>query len=88
MPVSPSATTWSTASSAATCPPVLGAHTRTGTTAPDFRFASGMTIVVQPNLVTQDETAGVQTGELVLVAEHGVERLHGYERGLLKAPLD
>jgi hypothetical protein len=26
----------------------------------------------------------VQTGELVLVTEAGVERLHAYERGLLR----
>jgi Xaa-Pro dipeptidase len=43
-----------------------------------------MTIVVQPNVVTRDESAGVQTGELVVVTAHGVERLHDYERGLLR----
>ena len=34
---------------------------------PDFTFAAGMTVVVQPNVVTPDERAGVQTGELLLV---------------------
>jgi hypothetical protein len=43
-----------------------------------------MTVVVQPNVVTTDERAGVQTGELVLVGEAGVERLHEYERGFLR----
>jgi Xaa-Pro dipeptidase len=38
------------------------------------------------DLVTLDESAGVQTGELLLVTEGGVERLHRYERGLLRAP--
>ena len=52
---------------------------------PDFAFAAGMTVVVQPNVVTPDERAGVQTGELVLVGEDGLERLHGVERGLLRA---
>jgi hypothetical protein len=45
-----------------------------------------MTVVVQPNVVTTDETAGVQTGELVLVTDDGVERLHSYQRGFLRAP--
>ena len=52
---------------------------------PDFTFAAGMTVVVQPNVVTPDETAGVQTGELMLVTEDGAERLHSVERGLRPA---
>ena len=43
-----------------------------------------MTIVIQPNVVTPDETAGVQTGELIAVTAYGAERLHEYERGLLR----
>jgi Xaa-Pro dipeptidase len=54
-------------------PPVLGARTPV----PDFTFAAGMTVVVQPNVVTQDERAGVQVGELLLVTDDGCERLHG-----------
>jgi Xaa-Pro dipeptidase len=54
-------------------PPVLGARTPV----PAFTFEAGMTVVVQPNVVTQDETAGVQVGELLLVTEQGAERLHG-----------
>jgi Xaa-Pro aminopeptidase len=38
---------------------------------------AGMTIVLQPNVVTRDAHAGVQIGELVLVTEAGHERLHG-----------
>jgi hypothetical protein len=45
-----------------------------------------MTVVVQPNVVTPDELAGVQTGELLLVTDAGTERLHSYERGLLRSP--
>jgi Xaa-Pro dipeptidase len=40
--------------------------------------------VIQPNVITPDESAGVQTGELVAVGARGPERLHGYERGLLR----
>lgn len=36
-------------------------------------------------VVTPDERAGVQTGELVLVTDGGAERLHRLERGLLRA---
>lgn len=67
-------------------PPVLGSRSRALTPVPEFTFASGMTVVVQPNVVTPDESAGVQTGELLLVTDSGVERLHSYERGLLRAP--
>jgi Xaa-Pro aminopeptidase len=67
-------------------PPVLGSRSRTLEPVPEFTFAPGMTVVVQPNVVTPDERAGVQTGELLLVTDGGVERLHAYERGLLAAP--
>jgi Xaa-Pro dipeptidase len=63
-------------------PPVLGSRSRSLNDVPDFTFRAGMTVVVQPNVVTVDETAGVQTGELLLVTEDGVERLHAVPRGL------
>ena len=65
-------------------PPVLGDRTRTLEEVPDFTLEEGMTIVIQPNVVTRDEVTGVQTGELVLVTADGAERLHDYERGLLR----
>ena len=65
-------------------PPVLGDKTRTLEEVPDFTLEEGMTIVIQPNVVTPDESAGVQTGELVAVTADGVEGLHDYERGLLR----
>jgi Xaa-Pro aminopeptidase len=65
-------------------PPVLGRRSRALTPPPDFKFASGMTVVVQPNVVTKDESAGVQTGELMLLTDDGAERLHSYERGFLE----
>jgi Xaa-Pro dipeptidase len=51
-------------------------------TASDLVLAAGMTVVVQPNVVTPDLTAGVQTGELLLVTEDGPRRLHGYPPGM------
>jgi Xaa-Pro dipeptidase len=65
-------------------PPVLGDKTRTLEQVPDFTLEEGMTIVIQPNVVTSDESAGVQTGELVVVTNDGAARLHDYERGMLK----
>jgi Xaa-Pro dipeptidase len=64
-------------------PPVLASPARTQTTAPDLELAAGMMLVVQPNVVTKDESAGVQTGELMLITDDGAERLHTFERGLL-----
>jgi len=66
-------------------PPVVGSPSRQIAPVPDFTFAAGMTVVVQPNVVTRDETAGVQTGELVVIGDDGPERLHHVERGLLSA---
>jgi Xaa-Pro aminopeptidase len=68
-------------------PPVISAPGRVvpgGGPAADGEFVleAGMTIVVQPNVTTPDGTAGVQTGELLLVTDHGPERLHAYPRGL------
>ncbi|HWV88337.1 MAG TPA: M24 family metallopeptidase [Capillimicrobium sp.] len=65
-------------------PPVLGSASRLLEPVPDFVFEAGMTVVVQPNVCTRDERAGVQTGELVLVGPDGAERLHSAERGLLR----
>ena len=66
-------------------PPVVGSPSRQIAPVPDFVFEAGMTVVVQPNVVTPDERAGVQTGELVLIGDDGPERLHAVERGLLSA---
>jgi Xaa-Pro dipeptidase len=65
-------------------PPVLGSKSRMLQAVPEFTFRQGMTIVVQPNVVARDETAGVQTGQLVVVGKRGPEPLHDYERGLLR----
>ncbi|HEX4976982.1 MAG TPA: M24 family metallopeptidase [Nocardioides sp.] len=63
-------------------PPVLGSASRDLDNVPTDVFRAGMTVVVQPNVVTRDRRAGVQTGELVLVTGDGIERLHAAPRGL------
>jgi Xaa-Pro dipeptidase len=65
-------------------PPVVPAPGRP-MPAPDFTLAAGMTLVVQPNVVTRDGRAGVQTGELLQVTEQGPQRLHTYPLGLQRA---
>ncbi len=65
-------------------PPVVPAPGRP-LAAPGFTLAAGMTVVVQPNVTTPDGHAGVQTGELLLVTEHGPQRLHAYPPGLHQA---
>ena len=62
-------------------PPVVPAPGRPAA-APNFVLAAGMTLVVQPNVVTRDGHAGVQTGELLLVTEQGPQRLHTFPQGL------
>ncbi|MPZ73836.1 MAG: M24 family metallopeptidase [Nitriliruptorales bacterium] len=63
-------------------PPVVGSRSRPATPPATQPFATGMTVVVQPNIVTLDGTAGVQTGELVVVTPDGAESLHEVPRGL------
>ena len=68
-------------------PPVVPSPARPLAT-PDFTLAAGMTVVVQPNVVTRDGRAGVQTGELLLVTGDGPERLHAYPPGLRQVAID
>jgi hypothetical protein len=43
-----------------------------------------MTIVVQPNVITPDERAGVQLGEMVRITDTGFERMHRAPWGFLR----
>ena len=65
-------------------PPVVSRAGLEARQAPGFTFAAGMTVVIQPNVITPDEQAGVQTGELMLVTESGCESLHDYPRGFAR----
>jgi Xaa-Pro aminopeptidase len=65
-------------------PPVLGSQSRPVPVAPDMTLEAGMTVVVQPNVITKDERAGVQVGELVHITDHGFERLHKAPRALFR----
>jgi hypothetical protein len=67
-------------------PPVLSSRSRTDGAhpIPDQPLDAGMFLVVQPNVVTKDHRAGVQTGEMLLVTETGVERVHSLPRGMVR----
>ena len=65
-------------------PPVLGSKSRPAGTAPDMKLEANMTIVVQPNVITRDQKAGVQVGELVRITKTGWERLHQAPRGFFR----
>lgn len=62
-------------------PPVLGSQSRSNSTIPEEPFEAGQLVVVQPNVVTKDHRAGVQTGEMLRVTDTGVERMHQVARG-------
>ncbi len=62
--------------------PILGTHSRPAAAAkPDFVLEENMCLVVQPNVVTKDWSAGVQTGHLILVTREGYRPLQQYPRG-------
>jgi Xaa-Pro dipeptidase len=66
--------------------PVIGSRSRPGgPPLPEMTLEENMTLVVQPNVITRDRTAGVQIGELIRVTRTGFERLHRVKRGLLRA---
>lgn len=58
-------------------PPSIGTRqAKRGVPKPPFRFEANMCVVVQPNVVTRDERAGVQLGNLLRIAATGAECLH------------
>jgi Xaa-Pro aminopeptidase len=65
-------------------PPILGCQSRPAGPVPQEPFRAGQTVVIQPNVVTRDGKAGVQTGEMVLITDKGIERLHAIPRGLVQ----
>ena len=65
-------------------PPILGSKSRPAGPVPAEPFRAGQTVVIQPNVVTNDGKAGVQTGELVLITKTGIERMHAFPRGFAR----
>jgi Xaa-Pro aminopeptidase len=65
-------------------PPILGSKSRPAGPIPEEPFRAGQTVVIQPNVVTRDGKAGVQTGELVVITATGIESLHSFPRGFAR----
>jgi len=66
-------------------PPILGSRSRPAGPLPDMTLEENMTVVVQPNVISPKDGAGVQVGELIRVTRSGFERLHGAPRGFFRA---
>ena len=65
--------------------PILGSRSRPAGHPATLILRENMCLVVQPNVITADEKAGVQFGELVRVTRTGFESLHRTPHGLFKA---
>ena len=58
-------------------PPSIGTReAKRGIPKPPFVLQENMCVVVQPNVVTRDESAGVQLGNLFRITKDGAECLH------------
>ena len=64
--------------------PVLGSTSRPSGPVPDTPFQANQTVVIQPNVVTRDGAAGVQTGQLVVITRSGIESLQHFPRGFAR----
>ena len=65
--------------------PILGTKSRMAGKLPDMTLEENMTVVVQPNVITRDQSAGVQVGEMIRITRRGFERIHKTKRGFLRA---
>jgi Xaa-Pro aminopeptidase len=65
-------------------PPSIRTRDTTHGVDDDWVFQAGQTIVIQPNVVTLDEKAGVQVGELCVVTDAGARSLHSFPLELVR----
>jgi Xaa-Pro aminopeptidase len=66
-------------------PPSIRTRATTHGVDDDWVFEAGETIVIQPNVITEDETVGVQVGELCVVTDDGARSLHSFPLELIRA---
>jgi Xaa-Pro aminopeptidase len=64
--------------------PYLRTRRTTAGSPPAVVYRENMTVVVQPNVVTEDGRMGVQVGEMLRVTRGGVARLHEVPLSLLR----
>src|SRR5688572_32065977 len=65
--------------------PILGTRSRMAGKLPNMTLEENMTVVVQPNVITKDQSAGVQVGEMIRITRTGFELIHKTKRGFLRA---
>lgn len=65
-------------------PPSLRTRQTTHGVDDDWVFQNGETVVIQPNVITPDESAGVQVGELCVVTDSGAVSLHDFPLELIR----
>jgi Xaa-Pro aminopeptidase len=65
-------------------PPSIRTRATTHGVDDDWVFEAGETIVIQPNVITEDETVGVQVGELCVVTDEGARSLHSFPMELIR----
>ena len=65
--------------------PILGSRSRPAGHPATLVLRENMCLVVQPNVITRDEKAGVQLGELVRVTRTGFESLHRLPHAMFRA---
>jgi Xaa-Pro aminopeptidase len=65
-------------------PPILGSRSRPAGPLPEMTLEENMTVVVQPNVISPRDGAGVQVGELIRVTRAGFEKLHQAPRGFFR----
>ena len=66
-------------------PPIVGSRSRPAGPLPEMTLEENMTVVVQPNVISPKDGAGVQVGELIRVTRSGFEKLHQAPRGFFRA---
>ena len=64
--------------------PVLGTKSRPASSYEGFKFKENMTVVIQPNVITNDHKAGIQTGELVHIQKDKSVRMHSFKMGYIE----
>jgi Xaa-Pro aminopeptidase len=67
-------------------PPIVRTRQTSSGQNEGFRFEEDMCVVIQPNVINKERTAGVQYGEMVHITGAGNRRLHAAEEGLLVCP--
>jgi Xaa-Pro dipeptidase len=65
-------------------PPSIRTRQTTHDIDDDWVFEAGQTVVIQPNVVSADETVGVQVGELCVVTDQGAVSLHEFPLRLIR----